>query len=121
MPEGLKTITRRGGIGTSLPVLGLRPMRWPREAARLLRPGGRVGLLHFQVPMFHRPLRLVGVFGITTGLGYNIRAFTLLEKGGFKQPTTMSRRRNEPHRRKKRAAISFGPRRIIAPPTSILR
>jgi hypothetical protein len=30
--------------------------------------------------MFHRPLRLVGVFGITTGLGYNIRAFTVLEK-----------------------------------------
>jgi hypothetical protein len=51
-----------------------------REASRLLRPGGRVGLLHFQVPMFHRPLRLVGVFGITTGLGYNIRAFTVLEK-----------------------------------------
>src|SRR5689334_1513061 len=29
MAEGLKTMTRRGEIGTSLPVLGLRPMRWP--------------------------------------------------------------------------------------------
>src|SRR6516225_9440931 len=27
--DGLKTITRRGEIGTSVPVLGLRPMRWP--------------------------------------------------------------------------------------------
>src|SRR4029077_13467760 len=27
--EGLNPMTRRGEIGTSLPVLGLRPMRWP--------------------------------------------------------------------------------------------
>src|SRR5215203_5018644 len=27
--EGLNTITRRGEIGTSLPVFGLRPIRWP--------------------------------------------------------------------------------------------
>ena len=27
--DGLNTITRRGEIGTSVPVLGLRPMRWP--------------------------------------------------------------------------------------------
>src|SRR5450830_860125 len=27
--DGLNTITRRGEIGTSLPVLGLRPIRWP--------------------------------------------------------------------------------------------
>src|SRR4029077_18379281 len=27
--DGLNTITRRGEIGTSLPVLGFRPMRWP--------------------------------------------------------------------------------------------
>src|SRR5262249_46841590 len=29
MAEGLNTMTRRGEIGTSLPVLGLRPIRWP--------------------------------------------------------------------------------------------
>src|SRR5271166_2929526 len=29
MADGLNTITRRGEIGTSLPVLGLRPIRWP--------------------------------------------------------------------------------------------
>src|SRR6266705_2194727 len=27
--DGLNTITRRGEIGTSLPVFGLRPIRWP--------------------------------------------------------------------------------------------
>src|SRR6202011_1304719 len=27
--DGLNTMTRRGEIGTSLPVLGLRPTRWP--------------------------------------------------------------------------------------------
>src|SRR5487761_2550507 len=27
--DGLNTITRRGEIGTSLPVLGFRPIRWP--------------------------------------------------------------------------------------------
>ena len=27
--EGLKTMTRRGSIGTSMPVLGLRPTRCP--------------------------------------------------------------------------------------------
>src|SRR6516164_10605531 len=29
MADGLNTMTRRGEIGTSLPVLGLRPIRWP--------------------------------------------------------------------------------------------
>jgi len=52
------------------------------EAARLLRPGGRVGLLHFIVPMVRRPLRIVRVYGVTTGCGYAIRAWTLLEKSG---------------------------------------
>ena len=27
--DGLNTITRRGEIGTSVPVFGLRPIRWP--------------------------------------------------------------------------------------------
>lgn len=53
-----------------------------REASRLLRPGGQVGLLHFQVPMIRKPLRLVGVYGITTGLGYAIRAWTHCRKAG---------------------------------------
>lgn len=50
------------------------------EAARILVPGGRVGILHFQVPMSRPPLKLVGVWGITTGAGYAIRAWSVFEK-----------------------------------------
>lgn len=57
-----------------------RPGSILREASRLLVVGGKIGLLHFQVPMFRKPLKLVGVWGITTGLGYAIRAWSLFEK-----------------------------------------
>lgn len=58
-----------------------KPGQIVKEAMRLLRPGGKFGLLHFQVPMTRRPMRLKGVYGITTGAGYAIRAWTLMEKG----------------------------------------
>ena len=64
------------GTGKDYP----KPGQLMKEACRLLRPGGRVGLLHFQVPMIRKPLRVVEVRGITTGLGYAIRAFTICEK-----------------------------------------
>lgn len=51
-----------------------------REAARVMRPGGRVGLLHFLVPVIRRPLRIERVYGVTTGSGYAIRAWTLLRR-----------------------------------------
>jgi len=57
-----------------------KPGQLMREASRLLRPGGMVGLLHFQVPMVRKPLKIVEVRGITTGLGYAIRAFTICRK-----------------------------------------
>lgn len=57
------------------------PGQLMKEACRLLRPGGRVGFLHFQVPMIRKPLKILDVKGITTGLGYAIRAFTIAEKG----------------------------------------
>lgn len=57
-----------------------RPGQIAKEACRLLRPGGKFGLLHFQVPMTRKPLGLVRVYGITTGAGYAIRAWTLMEK-----------------------------------------
>lgn len=59
-----------------------QPSQIVAEACRLLRPRGVFGLMHFQVPIFKRPMRLVKVFGISTGCGYNIRAWTLLQKGG---------------------------------------
>lgn len=51
-----------------------------KEACRVLRPGGKVGLLHFQVPMIRKPMRIERVYGITTGSGYAIRAWTLCVK-----------------------------------------
>lgn len=51
-----------------------------REAARLLKPGGKFGLMHFQVPMIRRPLTIVNVYGISQGLGYAIKAWTLMER-----------------------------------------
>lgn len=64
------------GTGDSYPL----PGQILKESCRLLKPGGRVGILHFQVPMSRKPLRLVGVWGITTGAGYNIRAWSVFEK-----------------------------------------
>ena len=46
-----------------------------------MRPGGRVGILHFLVPSNARTsLRFERVYGITQGLGYRIRAFTVYVK-----------------------------------------
>ena len=64
------------GTGENYP----KPGQVCREASRLLRPGGKLGFLHFQVPMLRKPLRLLGVYGITTGCGFAIRAWTLMEK-----------------------------------------
>jgi SAM-dependent methyltransferase len=50
------------------------------EVARVLKPGGRVGFLHFQVPMFRKPLELRCVMGVTQGPGYAIRAFSVLNR-----------------------------------------
>ncbi len=57
-----------------------KPGQILKEAARLLQEGGRVGLLHFIVPMVRKPLKLQGVWGITTGAGYAIRAWSVFEK-----------------------------------------
>lgn len=64
------------GTGKDYPA----PQEICNEACRLLKPGGKFGLLHFTVPMFRKPLRMMGTWGVTTGLGYKIRAFTLFEK-----------------------------------------
>jgi hypothetical protein len=64
------------GTGACYP----KPGEILKEATRLLIPGGRVGLLHFIVPMIRKPLRIIGVWGITTGSGYAIRAWTVCEK-----------------------------------------
>jgi hypothetical protein len=74
-----------------------------REAARVLSVGGRVGLLHFLVPMVRRPLRIVKVYGITTGCGYAIRAWTVLEKVAECGPRRLYRRAQRARRSSSRA------------------
>jgi len=64
-----------------------KPGQILKEATRLLAPGGRVGILHFLVPVFRKPLRMVGVWGITAGIGYNIRAWSVFEKVGSAAPS----------------------------------
>ena len=60
MFEGLNTITRRGVIGTSTPVFGLRPIRSPLERTtkdpkeeELHRLALRDGLRHLLQDHFH--------------------------------------------------------------------
>jgi len=57
-----------------------KPGEIVKEAMRLLKPGGLFGLLHFQVPMIRKPAKIVNVYGVTTGSGYAIRAWTLMRK-----------------------------------------
>lgn len=51
-----------------------------KEAARLLKPGGKIGLLHFIVPVTRKPMKMLGVYGVTTGAGYAIRAWSLWQR-----------------------------------------
>lgn len=63
--------------GTAYP----RPSHLLAEAARVVRPGGRVGFLHFLVPKPGSPLLTIErVWGVTQGCGYRIRAFTVLRR-----------------------------------------
>lgn len=72
-----------------------RPSHLLREASRVTRPGGRVGFLHFLVPSnAGTGLRFDRVYGVTQGLGYRIRAFTVYRKpqsGLFDEPTYAER------------------------------
>lgn len=53
-----------------------------REVAHALEPGGRVGFLHHLVPVLPPELKQVGVYGVSTGQGYRMRAFTVAERRG---------------------------------------
>ena len=57
-----------------------RPSWLLKEAARVVRPGGRVGILHVAVAFAPPACRLVKVYGISTGVGFRIRALTVYEK-----------------------------------------
>lgn len=57
-----------------------RPSWLLREAARVVRPSGRIGMLHIAVPFAPPGCRLIQVYGVSTGVGFRIRAFTVYER-----------------------------------------
>jgi SAM-dependent methyltransferase len=73
--------------GTDYP----RPAHLLREAARVVRPNGRIGFVHYIVPNPPDGTRFVRAFGLSMGFGYPMRAVTLFERdqdGLFKPQAT---------------------------------
>lgn len=66
----------RNLYGTEFP----KPARMLREAARVVQPGGRIGLLHIAVPITPPGCEFVTSFGVVPGPGFRIRAFTVYER-----------------------------------------
>lgn len=57
-----------------------RPSHLLREAARVVAPGGRIGLLHIAVPITPAGCDFVTSFGVVPGPGFRIRAFTVYQR-----------------------------------------
>lgn len=57
-----------------------RPSWLLREAARVVVPGGRIGLLHVAIPFAPPGCRLVNYWDGSTGVGFRVRAFTIYER-----------------------------------------
>lgn len=57
-----------------------RPSHLLREAARVVRPGGRICFLHYHTPNPPDGTRLVVVKGCSTGYGMPMRAVTVYER-----------------------------------------
>ena len=66
------------GIGAAYP----DPHQLVNECLRVLKPGGMLGFMHHIVPKFRKPGKLLKVYTITQGVGYNVRAWSVFTKGG---------------------------------------
>lgn len=62
--------------GTDYP----RPAHLLLEAARVVRPCGRIGFVHYIVPNAPPGCRFVRAFGLSMGFGYPMRAVTIFER-----------------------------------------
>ena len=62
--------------GTGYP----RPSHLLAEAARVVRPNGRIGFVHYILPNAPPGCRFIKAFGLSTGWGYPMRAVTLYER-----------------------------------------
>lgn len=57
-----------------------KPSHLLAEAARVVRPCGRIGFVHYIVPYSPPCCRLIKVLGLSTGCGYAMRAVTIFER-----------------------------------------
>ncbi len=57
-----------------------RPSHLLREAARVVRPCGRIAFVHYLVPMPPPGCAPVRVLGLSTGFGFPMRAVTIFER-----------------------------------------
>lgn len=57
-----------------------KPSHLLREAARVVKPQGRIGLLHVAVPITPPGCSFVTSFGVVPGPGFRIRAFTIYQR-----------------------------------------
>lgn len=57
-----------------------RPAHLLREAARVVRPGGRIAFVHYIVPTPPPFTSLIKVFGLSVGMGFPMRAITIFER-----------------------------------------
>jgi hypothetical protein len=71
-----------GLYGTEYP----RPSHLLAEASRVVRPGGVVALLHYLVCIPPPNCTFERVVGVTQGMGYRIRAWTIYRKGCAELP-----------------------------------
>lgn len=62
--------------GTEYP----RPAHLLKEAARVVRPGGRIAFVHYITPNPPPSCHCVKVFGLSTGFGFPMRAVTIYER-----------------------------------------
>ena len=57
-----------------------RPAHLLAEAARVVRPSGRIGIVHYLVPMPPPGCKFVKVLGLSMGFGFPMRAVTIYER-----------------------------------------
>lgn len=57
-----------------------RPAHLLREAARVVKPQGRIGFVHYITPNPPPATRVIKVFGLSTGFGFPMRAVTIYER-----------------------------------------
>lgn len=71
---------RQGDPPRPSPAAPTLPSHLLAEAARVVRPSGRIAFVHTLVPMPPPGCRVVKVLGLSTGFGFHMRAVTIYER-----------------------------------------